>query len=81
MAKKRGGPSDPPLTKVEKGFRGRVTSIAGDDADLVCSFGIYVGSEIEIRQKRPSYVIRIEETEIALESSVARQIFVRRSRP
>lgn len=77
MAKKSGASLDRPLTKVESGFRGLVTRIAGAQAELVSSFGIYVGSEIEIKQRRPSYVIRIAETEIALESAVASQIFVR----
>ncbi len=64
------------MTHFERGFQGRVTRIVGANADLVSSFGIYVGSRIEIKQTRPSYVIRIEETEIALESAVASQIFV-----
>ncbi len=81
MAKKPSQAFEAPLTKFGRGFRGQVTLIAGVDADLVSSFGIYIGSRIEIKQTRPSYVIRVEETEIALESAVASQIVVREAKP
>ncbi len=80
VAKKPDRACEAPLTSFERGFRGRVTLIAGANADLVSSFGIYIGSKIEIKQTRPSYVIRVEDTEIALESAVASQIVVRGSK-
>ncbi len=69
-------PHEQPLTKVGRGFRGRVTRVSGGQSELVSSFGIYAGAGIELKQKRPSYVIQVEQSEIALESSVAREIWV-----
>jgi Fe2+ transport system protein FeoA len=38
--------------------------------------GIVPGIDLKLLQKRPSYVVRCEETEIALEQEVARSIYV-----
>ncbi|MGB9613393.1 MAG: FeoA domain-containing protein [Candidatus Margulisiibacteriota bacterium] len=43
------------------------------------SFGIAPGVKIRIHQKFPSYVIQVEETQIALEKEVIGDIYVRRS--
>lgn len=42
------------------------------------SIGIVPGAEIQLHQKSPSYVIKSGETQIALDSDVASQIYVRR---
>ena len=39
-------------------------------------FGLFPGVEIELLQRFPSYIIRSEQTEIALETAVAAQIVV-----
>ena len=41
-------------------------------------YGVVPGSVIRLRQKRPSFVIEIEGTSLALDGEVAREIFVRR---
>jgi len=43
------------------------------------SFGIAPGSAIKVHQKSPSYVIQVEETQIALEKEVVGSIYVRRA--
>ncbi len=40
------------------------------------AFGIAPGASIRLLQKRPSYVFRCEETEIALEKEIARNLYV-----
>lgn len=42
------------------------------------SFGIAPGVKIKVHQKSPAYVIQVEETQIALEAEIVRDIFVRR---
>ncbi len=44
------------------------------------SFGVSPGSVVKIHQKFPSLIIQSEQTELALEEAVARDIFVRRDR-
>lgn len=42
----------------------------------LCSFGLSAGVSISVRQRFPSFVIQCEETQIALEEEIARDIFV-----
>lgn len=42
------------------------------------SFGIAPGVKIKLHQKFPSYIIQVEETQIALEEEVIKDIYVRR---
>ena len=42
------------------------------------SFGIAPGIKIKMHQKSPSYVIQVEETQIALEEEIVKDIYVRR---
>lgn len=42
----------------------------------LCSFGLSAGVPVSVRQKFPSFVIQCEETQIALEEEIARDIFV-----
>jgi DtxR family transcriptional regulator, Mn-dependent transcriptional regulator len=42
----------------------------------LCSFGLSSGVPVSVRQKFPSFVIQCEETQIALEEEIARDIFV-----
>ena len=39
-------------------------------------FGLFPGVEVELLQRYPSYIIKCEQTEIALETAVAEQILV-----
>lgn len=42
-------------------------------------YGVVPGSRIVLQQKRPACVIRVGETELALEDSIAREFLVRRA--
>lgn len=42
------------------------------------SFGISPGVKIKMHQKSPSYVIQVEETQLALEKEVVRDIYIRK---
>lgn len=46
--------------------------------DRLISFGIVPGVSVTLTQKEPSFVLRVGETQIALEEKVAKNIFVRR---
>lgn len=63
----------------------------GETSELVCLNGAHVarrtalavyglvpGCELVLQQKRPSFVIRVGQTELALEGNIAREIFVKR---
>jgi Fe2+ transport system protein FeoA len=63
----------------------------GEHSELVCLncsqasrrnalavYGLTPGSRLILQQKRPTFVVRVGETELALESSIAREILVRR---
>jgi DtxR family Mn-dependent transcriptional regulator len=43
------------------------------------SMGVLPGNQFEIRQTFPSYVFRIGNSEFAVDSELAREIFVRKS--
>ena len=49
--------------------------------DRLSSFGILPGSRLSLHQKTPTFVVRVGETELALEAEVAREIFVRGIQP
>ena len=63
----------------------------GEHSELVCLncpqasrrnalavYGLTPGSRLILQQKRPTFVVRVGETELALEESIAREIFVKR---
>lgn len=62
----------------------------GEESELVCLncehahrrnalavYGLVPGTRILLQQKRPSFVVRVGETELALEAEIAREIFVK----
>jgi Fe2+ transport system protein FeoA len=64
----------------------------GETVELVCLngspvsrrnalavYGLVPGCRLTLTQKRPSYIIRVGETELAFESNIAREVFVKRS--
>ena len=64
----------------------------GESSELVCLsctqtsrrnalavFGLVPGSHVILQQKRPSFVVRVGETELALDRDIAREILVKRS--
>ncbi|MBI4445295.1 MAG: ferrous iron transport protein A [Acidobacteria bacterium] len=54
----------------------RVARIDAAGESLVLNFGIYPGVSVQVRQRYPCYVIKCEETEVALEGRLASQIWV-----
>lgn len=68
------------LKELEVGARGRIVFIVpSDDTRLerLASMGIIPGSVIRLRQKRPSYVLEVDETSLALDSLIAEEIYVK----
>lgn len=69
------------LSEFEIGSEGRIVFIIPSEAarlGRLSSIGIAPGSIIRLIQKVPSYVIQIEETTIAIDPEIARDILVKR---
>lgn len=69
------------LTELRPGERGRIAYIKPkhhERSHQLASFGIVPGITIELHQRYPAYCIRYEGTELALDESVAADIFVSR---
>lgn len=67
-----------PVTTMEIGDEVRISFIRKEDPVLMgklVSFGVAPGKLIKIRQKFPTYVIQIENTQIALEQNIAADIY------
>lgn len=47
--------------------------------DRLSSFGIMPGGIIKLHQKQPTYVLKIGETELALDKDLAKEIFVKKA--
>jgi DtxR family Mn-dependent transcriptional regulator len=72
-----------PLTELEVGSQAKIVFIAPRShatLDRLASIGIIPGSTLKLHQKRPAFVIRVGETELAIDEDVARQIYVKRLR-
>lgn len=68
-----------PAGDLEPGERASVVcagSSGGSRERALTVFGLAPGAEIEIVQQRPACVVRIGETELALDPEIARQILV-----
>jgi Fe2+ transport system protein FeoA len=64
------------LTDLAKGQRATVVSMSPETELRLFGFGLFPGVELELLQRYPSFIIRCERTEIALERSVALQVQV-----
>jgi DtxR family Mn-dependent transcriptional regulator len=72
-----------PLDRIEAGGTGKVAYIKTSShtrLHKLISFGLTPGVTLKVHQKSPSYVISCEQTELALEEDVAREIYVWRDR-
>ena len=81
QARSQVGPVVAPATSMEIGEECRVAYVALTDHSLshqLASLGIAPGVPLRMHQRWPSFVLKCEETEIALEESIAKNIFVRR---
>jgi DtxR family Mn-dependent transcriptional regulator len=70
------------LLDVEVGGEGTIAFIAPDSAarlTRLATLGIAPGSLIRLLQKKPAVVIRCGETSVALEETIAREIYVRKA--
>jgi Fe2+ transport system protein FeoA len=66
-----------PLHSFIPGQQGTVVSIRVDDLRLIhrlTSLGLYPGVTVTLLQHRPTAIVRVGETDVALESSLTRQI-------
>lgn len=80
--KKQMTPLVTPLTELNAGETCRIVFITPKTharLDRLGSLGIVPGGQIKLHQKKPTYVLRVGETDVALDSDVAREIFVRRT--
>lgn len=67
-----------PLTKLRRHERAKIVRIDGQEAQELAGFGLYTGTEIQVKQRFPSYIVQTDEAQLALEPAVARKIFVLR---
>ena len=73
-----------PLPKLHLGERGTVAYLSAVNLNRIkklYAFGIVPGAGVELVQRSPAFVLKVEETQVALEKSVAQDIFVRRQTP
>ena len=69
-----------PLSSIEVGCEGRIayiTSKKHQRLQRLMAMGVVPGLSIKLLQSFPSFVIQVEETQIALDKEVADEIFVR----
>lgn len=64
------------LIHLRRGQCRRVTRLEEEKAALIASFGIYPGVLVEMKQRRPIYVLRCEDSEIAMDERLAQGIWV-----
>ena len=70
-----------PLSELESGKEARVLYIGTrhhDRLDRLASMGVLPGAELRLHQRQPSFVVQLGETTLALDQSIAKDIFVRR---
>lgn len=68
------------LNELEVGTKGRIVFIADSEnsrIERLASMGIVPGSVLKLKKKRPSFVLEIDETVLALDSSIVEDIYVK----
>ena len=71
-----------PLSELQTGQEGVIAYISTRDharLDQLCSMGLFPGTRVKVHQRRPALVILFEETTLALDQEIAREIHVRRA--
>ena len=69
------------LSEFEVSSAGKITFIVPSDAARISklnSLGIAAGSIIRLIQKTPSFVVQVDETTVALDPEIAKEIYVRK---
>ncbi|GAB4482347.1 MAG: metal-dependent transcriptional regulator [Thermodesulfovibrionales bacterium] len=74
------------LSDFEVGALGRITFIVPSDPSRISrlsSLGITAGSDVKLVQKIPSFVLQVDETTVALDTDIAKEIYLKKvpSRP
>ncbi len=70
------------LSEFEVGSKGRITFIVPTKPSRLSklnSLGIAAGSVIKLLQKNPSYIIQIDETTIAIDPEIAKEIYIKKA--
>ena len=70
------------LSEFEVGSKGRITFIVPTKSSRLSklnSLGISAGSVVRLLQKKPSYVIQIDETTVAIDPDIVKDIFVKKT--
>jgi DtxR family Mn-dependent transcriptional regulator len=68
------------LKEFEVGGSGRIVFIKPSDSsrlERLASMGVVPGSTIKLKQKRPSFVLEIDETSLAVDALIAEEIYVK----
>lgn len=68
------------LNELEVGAKGRIVFIAHSEnsrIERLASMGIVPGSVLKLKKKRPSFVLEIDETVLAVDSSIVEDIYVK----
>jgi len=69
-----------PMKELDPGAKARIVFIAPKDhsrMDRLSTLGIVPGTEITLHQKKPAFVIRAGETELAIDVEIAAEIYVK----
>ena len=69
------------MLEIERGERVRVLCLGARSSGRylrLAAFGLVPGSELELLERRPACVVRIDETELALDPDIAGEILVER---
>lgn len=66
------------LSDLSRGERARVVCMGGDPGrqKTLAVFGLAAGVEVTLLQQRPACVVRVDETELALDGDIAKEILV-----
>jgi DtxR family Mn-dependent transcriptional regulator len=72
-----------PLKELKAGEEGEIAYIGTQDVKKITKLsclGIFPGNRIKLLQRRPSFVLQIDETQIAVDEGLASEIYVKRGR-
>ncbi|MBP1752219.1 MAG: transcriptional regulator [Geobacteraceae bacterium] len=70
-----------PLTELKSGDEGEIAYIQTEDdkkMQKLMAMGVLPGNRIRLIQAFPSYIFRVGYSEFAIDTNMAREIFVRR---
>lgn len=71
------------LKELEVGLRGRIVFIKPSEStrlERLATMGIVPGSIIRLKQKKPSFILEIDETTLAVDTLIAEEIYIKEHR-